>query len=231
MFDNIPAATRREMYTLFPTYIGRVDLCDELFFDGIQQEIKTYIEEHEKDFIYKENWGKTHELSIPAFGDGGDPTKKEEEKQWDLFNHLEILPQVVEDEIVEYVRFVNSEIPQYMIDRSMNRKGSWITRMNQGDYVHLHQHVPASIAGVYYYQVPPSNNKYSGSFYVETPIPFHQARPVSYHGATRIDLCEDKPVEAGTLLLFPASLAHGVTRHLEPDPRISISFNYGETCL
>ena len=231
MFENVPSTATREMYTLFPTFMGRVELGCEVFFDGIQEEIRKYIEEREEDFGYLKHWGKTHELSVPNFGDSGDPKTEEEEMKYDLFNHLKILPSVVEEEIVNYIRYVNPQLPQYMVDRSTKRTGSWITRMNQGDYVHLHQHVPASIAGVYYYQVPPSDDPYSGSFYVETPVNFHKARPVSMTSGTKIDIGLDKPITAGTLLLFPASLEHGVTRHLEPDPRISISFNYGETCL
>lgn len=230
MFENVPSTATREMYTLFPTFLGRVDLDAEVFFDGIQEEIRKYIEEREEDFGYLEHWGKTHELSIPNFGNrlAG---SKEEEMKYDLFNHLKILPSVVEEEIANYVRYINPQIPQKTVDLSTKRTGSWITRMNQGDYVHLHQHVPASIAGVYYYQVPPSDDPYSGSLYVETPVAYHKARPVSMTSGTSIHIGGDKPIREGTLLLFPASLEHGVTRHLESDPRISVSFNYGETIL
>jgi len=214
-----------EFHACFPTHIGVISLREHQLFNEIQAELSEFIES-QATFQYMEDWGKTHEVSASAMNnmtrnDKGDSTT-------DLFQKLSILPNVVEQEVVNFAMAINSDLHPVETTRDLRHHSSWLSRFNEGDYAHTHLHRPHFISGVYYYQLPKQSKKRSGSFYIDSPVLFHHDRTMGMQPIDRIFIGEALSINEGTLILFPSYLAHGVTRHLEKTPRISVSFNYGE---
>ncbi len=213
-----------EFHACFPTHLGVISLREHPLFNDIQTELSEFIES-QATFQYMEAWGKTHEVSASGMNnltrnDKGDSTT-------DLFDKLSVLPNIVNKEVLDFAMRVNSNVDRIQATH-LEHRGSWISRFNEGDYAHTHPHRPSLISGVYYHQLPKTSKKRSGSFYVESPVPFHVDKAMGMQGFDRIFVGEVLPIHEGTLILFPSYLEHGVTRHLEKTPRISVSFNYFE---
>ena len=214
-----------EFHACFPTHIGVISLREHQLFNEIQAELSEFIES-QATFQYMEDWGKTHEVSASAMNS---MTKNDTDIiPPDLFQKLSILPNIVEQEILNFAMAVNSDLHPIETTRKLRYHSSWLSRFNEGDYAHTHEHRPHLISGVYYYQLPKESKKRSGSFYIDSPVPFHHDGTIGMQPMDRIYVGEALPIQEGTLILFPSYLAHGVTRHLEKTPRISASFNYGK---
>ena len=161
----------------------------------INKQIEKRIDE--VDFQYTSKWGKTHLLS----GFGKDVIK---EKRFDL------LSKAIDKQLENYCSELNFKKIKY-------NRASWIAQFSPGDHAHVHSHMDADIAGVYYYKT----NKEDGYLYFQTPNPYLEG---SLCYTTEGHRWRHFPVE-GKLLLFPGWLKHGVTTNETEDTRISISFN------
>ena len=161
----------------------------------INKQIENRIDE--VDFQYTSKWGKTHLLS----GFGKDVIK---EKRFDL------LSKAIDKQLENYCSELNFKKIKY-------NRASWIAQFSPGDHAHVHSHMDADIAGVYYYKT----NKEDGYLYFQTPNPYLEG---SLCYTTEGHRWRHFPVE-GKLLLFPGWLKHGVTTNETEDTRISISFN------
>ena len=214
-----------EFHACFPTHIGVISLREHQLFTELQAELSEFIESH-ATFQYLEGWGKTHEVSTSSMNDL--TTNDKGNTTTDLFDKLSILPNVVEQEVLNFAMSVNSDLHPIETAKNLRHYASWLSRFNEGDYAHTHRHRPYLISGVYYYQLPKQSKKRSGSFYIDSPVPFHADRTMGMQPNDRIYVGEALPIQEGTLILFPSYLAHGVTRHSEKTPRISASFNYGK---
>ena len=214
-----------EFHACFPTHIGVISLREHQLFNEIQAELSEFIES-QATFQYMEDWGKTHEVSASVMNN---LTKNDTDIiPADLFQKLSILPNVVEQEILGFAMSINSDLHPIETARKLRYHSSWLSRFNEGDYAHTHEHRPHLISGVYYYQLPKQSKKRSGSFYIDSPVPFHHDGTIGMQPMDRIYVGEALPIQEGTLILFPSYLSHGVTRNSEKTPRISASFNYGK---
>ena len=201
----------RTIWTYFPTYIARADLDEEPYFEEIQQELKQAIEKETLE--YNDGWGKTHKLSDPTFGNR-------------LFSRLKKFPSIVKNEIIQYMLGIGEglgtpvdEAGKERLVTHMNITASWVTKLDNNDFAHTHNHLPSHFSGVYYYQYP-SNNE-TGKFTINTPVSGHWGLPL--HGWVPSYTIDN--IRTGTLLLFPSYLEHGVRRYQGDEPRISVSFN------
>jgi uncharacterized protein (TIGR02466 family) len=109
--------------------------------------------------------------------------------------------------------------------------GLWVNVAAPGAAMRLHAHPNNFLSGVYYVQVQPG---------AET-INFHDPRPqtaIVRPPTTELTAYNTDqvvvPVEEGTLLVFPAWLAHSVDANQSDQLRVSVSFNamfssFGET--
>ena len=173
--------TNYTLENLFPVplYCGDVNN-----FESIQSEIRVGVEN--TNFKFKEEWGKTHEFSDPTF-------KENFLEKNNCHSFLNELP-------IHLERYMQSQLPM---------KGSWAARFGKNMYGHIHDHLPHSVSGVYYFQTSGSDGKL---FFVSD---------LKYYGRQYIT-----PTE-GMLLLFPGSLKHGITTNTTDTDRISISFDLG----
>lgn len=87
----------------------------------------------------------------------------------------------------------------------------------------IHNHANCLFSGVYYVQTP--ENCGMIMFYDPRPTKnFYSPRVKEYTAYTADALAH--PAEAGTLIIFPSWLDHGVEPNLSEQDRVSLSFNY-----
>ena len=89
---------------------------------------------------------------------------------------------------------------------------SWFSKFENGDFGHIHSHLPWDISGCYYFKTQHDD----GKIFFEDPKP-HRLLFLSSRW-------EHKPIE-GKMLLFPSWLQHGIHRNLTKNTRVSFSFN------
>ncbi len=87
----------------------------------------------------------------------------------------------------------------------------------------IHDHANCLLSGVYYVKTPPNSGNLT--FYDPREAKTFYKPKVSAFTAYTGDAV-GYAVEAGTLLIFPSWLKHGVDPNLSDDDRVSISFNY-----
>ena len=94
---------------------------------------------------------------------------------------------------------------------------SWFIKMNKGDYVHYHTHLPTEMSGVYYYKASGDDAKIvfeCPHHMLDTSKVYHCISPRWEHYA-----------ETGKIILFPSWLRHGVKTQKSDETRIGLSFN------
>lgn len=101
------------------------------------------------------------------------------------------------------------------------RLWGWAVIMRAGDFNSPHVHPDAHVSGVYYPEVPPEADVEDGG-----SLTFYDPRP----GATMHPLKGHQTVQtftptAGSLVIFPSYLMHGVNPFRQAGERISIAFN------
>ena len=94
---------------------------------------------------------------------------------------------------------------------------SWFIKMNKGDYVHYHTHLPTEMSGIYYYKATGDDAK----VVFECPHPMLDMSKV-YHC---ISPRWEHYAETGKVILFPSWLRHGVKTQKSNETRIGLSFN------
>ena len=94
---------------------------------------------------------------------------------------------------------------------------AWFTRTSKDQYAHMHAHGSNDISGVYYFQ---TNNR-DGNLWFQSP---HMSQASNFVFGQLLAELEVQP-KVGKLLLWPASLQHGVTRNQTDHERVSLSFN------
>jgi len=101
------------------------------------------------------------------------------------------------------------------------RLWGWAVIMRAGDLNSPHVHPDAHVSGVYYPEVPPEAEAEDGGSLI-----FYDPRP----GATMHPLKGHQTIQtftpaAGSLVIFPSYLMHGVNPFRQRGERISIAFN------
>ena len=180
-----------------PVYNSKV-----LNFNEIQEEIKTAIEG--ETFVRK--W-PTHSLTDPTFKESVVDKYKMTHFKEQIGYHID-----------RYTKGGTLE-PIYQREGSCNQwniYSSWITKFENRDYGHVHNHGCSDISGVYYYK---TNGKDGDLFF---------QNPNLAMGTTIYQSCMDAhrySPETGRLLLFPGWLKHGVHTNETDNIRYSVSFN------
>lgn len=159
---------------------------------------------NEVDGAYTSGWGKTHQLNMPLSGDS-------DFFEQDLLTELPILADTLDQHINYYLAALNRKVRPY-------RRKSWMTALDEGDFIHEHTHGACDLTGVYYYRSIPDD----GMLSFTCPVPA-MAQDRLYENMSKT--WDHQPGE-GKLLLFPPWLAHGVRRIIRPDfVRYSVSWN------
>lgn len=100
--------------------------------------------------------------------------------------------------------------------------GCWANMNPPGAAHRLHAHPNNFLSGVYYVQAPPGADTIN--FHDPRPQAAVLRPPVTELAAQNADQVVVR-VAAGTLLLFPAWLAHSVEPNASAETRVSVSFN------
>lgn len=102
----------------------------------------------------------------------------------------------------------------------------WININGKEHYNEIHDHPSSFYAAVYYVKAA----KDQGSIKFHHPMPFFSnystMNKISKYGTFNSTVWEVEP-KSGLLLIFPAYLAHFVSRNMTDEERISIAFNIG----
>jgi hypothetical protein len=153
-------------------------------FDVIQQEIKTAVDETE--FSYVGDWGRTHKLSNSY--------------DWNTCIISDYKMTTFEREMYEAALYLSNGID---FGYALN---SWLTKYDNGDYAHIHNHSPASFSGAYCYK---TGDDVTSRFFFD-------------NGVQR----EYFDLQVGDFLIFPSHFAHGVTTNMSDTSRITLAFNF-----
>jgi len=178
---------------IFPTPLYS-DIVNGDKLNHIQSEISNCIKKI--DVEYKDDWGKTHQLSSLS----GNIIE-----QYNL-KHLE---KHIDDCLKQYLEEIN------YVKYKEYRMKSWIAVFNPDDYGHQHDHGNADISGVYYYRTSTKD----GDIVFYNPTVQANMSTV-FVGNT----WKHKPM-TGKLLMFPGYLRHEVQRNQTNETRISLSWN------
>jgi len=116
--------------------------------------------------------------------------------------------------VLEFLRIGECEAPRIT--------GCWANVNAPGAAHRMHSHPNNFLSGVYYVQVPQGAN--TVNFHDPRPQAAVLRPPVTELGAQNTDQVVVR-VAAGTLLLFPAWLAHSVDPNASGETRVSVSFN------
>lgn len=109
--------------------------------------------------------------------------------------------------------------------RPLRMTNCWANVMQANSYHGMHLHPLAVLSGTYYVSVPKGASclKFEDprlAFFMGAPPRKENCRP---ENRTFLKI----PAEAGKLVLFESWLRHEVPLHPGPEPRVSVSFNYG----
>jgi uncharacterized protein (TIGR02466 family) len=96
---------------------------------------------------------------------------------------------------------------------------SWFIKMNKGDYVHYHTHIPTEMSGVYYFGTNAGGN--DAKIVFECPHPMLDMSKVYQCVSPRWE----HYAEPNKILLFPSWLRHGVKTQTSDKTRLALSFN------
>jgi uncharacterized protein (TIGR02466 family) len=111
---------------------------------------------------------------------------------------------------------------------SLELKGCWAIVNGKLASNSVHNHPNSILSGVYYLQAPEN----SGVISFADPRPAAQmlVPPMTEYSLWTLPKISYQP-QAGTMLLFPSWLLHGVEMNMSRELRISLSFNIGMSPL
>jgi hypothetical protein len=168
---------------IFPTKIYHAPVKN---FEAIQEEVSRAVNAANWDYYQEsEGWGKSQKFATP-----------------DPFGGDIVSEYKMESFAREIMQAGQELFPDYTYTECANPK-SWITRYDDGDYAHIHNHHPAYMSGAYFFKVPKDDK----SFFFSNHRTFC---PMT--------------VSEGDLLMFPSELNHGVYK-VQDETRIVLSFN------
>lgn len=179
-----------------PIYIKDVENFDE-----IQKEFQTIYDDH----IEKNRFADPFKDDRLETTDG----------QWNDIME-EYRPMAFLNELYDSVMDYSSDFKN--APKSIDITQSWMTRMKQHSYCHIHRHSGhggAHLTGVYYFKAEESDAK----LFFESPVIEGHCAPVG-----EFDPFAVVP-KTGQLVIFPAWLPHGITTQTPDRDRISISFH------
>ena len=194
--DNLKMNVNENLHSLYPTLIYHSKVTNY----KVNQQIDKIIDKI--DFGYNKGWGKTHELT-PLYG-----------HVIDEYNLTHFRNELV-SHIQQYIQQMGL-IPQDC-RLGLQIENSWFTRMNNGDYAHIHSHGCTHISGVYYYRA----TKEDTPLCFESPLSQYEQSWLYQPMGRQINYPPDK----GIIILFPGWLKHGTGTQLLDSNRISLSFN------
>jgi uncharacterized protein (TIGR02466 family) len=126
--------------------------------------------------------------------------------------------------VLEIASFLRWDLQKFSLEITT----CWAIINGKMAYNSVHNHPNSILSGVYYLQVPAN----CGGIYFSDPRPASQMLipPVAEFNLWTFPKVSYKP-HAGTMLIFPSWLLHGVEMNMSEELRISLSFNIGMTPL
>jgi uncharacterized protein (TIGR02466 family) len=130
--------------------------------------------------------------------------------------------QIIHQNVLEVATFLRWDLQQF----SLNITTCWAIVNGKMASNSVHNHPNSILSGVYYLQAPEN----CGGIFFNDPRPASQMLipPIVTHSLWTFPKVSYKP-HAGTMLLFPSWLLHGVEMNMSEEVRISLSFNIGMT--
>jgi uncharacterized protein (TIGR02466 family) len=127
---------------------------------------------------------------------------------------------IVQENILEIASFLRWDLQKFILETTT----CWAIVNGKMASNSVHNHPNSILSGVYYLQAPEN----CGSIYFSDPRPASQMLipPVEEFNLWTFPKVSYKP-HAGTMLLFPSWLLHGVEMNMSEELRISLSFNIG----
>jgi uncharacterized protein (TIGR02466 family) len=127
---------------------------------------------------------------------------------------------IIQENVLEVASFLRWDLQQFSLDITT----CWAIVNGQNAYNSVHNHPNSILSGVYYLQAPEN----CGGIFFSDPRPASQMLipPVTEFNLWTFPKVSYKP-HAGTMLLFPSWLLHGVEMNMSEELRISLSFNIG----
>ena len=146
------------------------------------------------------------------------PAQKTLQTSQDLHKHAEFaeLVKVINSTADDILNFLEVDHPGFQIS------GWWANFGAPGSDHGTHNHVNNYLSGVYYVNAPSGGNAIT--FY-DPRAPLEQIAPRFKNANAHNSSFHNVAVKPGTLLIFPAWLAHSVPPNGSAEVRISISFN------
>jgi uncharacterized protein (TIGR02466 family) len=131
---------------------------------------------------------------------------------------------IVNVNVLEVANFLQWDLQKF----SVNITTCWVIVNGKLASNSLHNHPNSILSGVYYLKTPEN----CGGIYFNDPRPASQmlVPPVVDFNLWTFPKVSYKP-HAGTMLLFPSWLLHGVEMNMSEELRVCISFNIGMTPL
>ena len=158
--------------------VGRVNN-----FVAIQKEIAAAVNECE--FSYVGDWGRTHKLS--------------NNYDWNTCIISSYNMKTLEKEMIEAAQeLAGGNEFGYALN-------SWLTKYDEGDYAHIHNHIPSTFSGAYCYK---TSDDVTSEFFFNNQL---QRQTI--------------PMREGEFVIFPSNFDHGVTCNMSKTSRITLAFN------
>lgn len=180
------------IFEIMPTKVYLAQVSD---LDLVQEEVGRAVQVANWGYKYEKAWGRTHKFADDS------PFTKDVIGKHKMVNLLE--------EINKGLASLDP-LDSFLLDRiSKLQPVSWLTKYDNGDYAHEHDHLPSLVSGCYYHKV----NGEDSSFTFINPIV----------GQPDVSM----RVKEGSLLLFPSALRHKVTTNTSDSERITLAFNIG----
>jgi uncharacterized protein (TIGR02466 family) len=128
--------------------------------------------------------------------------------------------QIINQNILEVASDLHWDLQKF----SLELKSCWAIVNGKLASNSVHNHPNSILSGVYYLQAPEN----SGVISFADPRPAAQmlVPPMTEYSLWTLPKISYKP-QAGTMLLFPSWLLHGVEMNMSAELRISLSFNIG----
>jgi uncharacterized protein (TIGR02466 family) len=129
---------------------------------------------------------------------------------------------IIDKNILEVATFLRWDLQQFSLEITT----CWAIVNGKMASNSVHNHPNSILSGVYYLQAPEN----CGGIFFSDPRPASQMLipPVEEFNLWTFPKVSYKP-HAGTMLLFPSWLLHGVEMNMSEELRISLSFNIGMT--
>jgi len=183
-----------------PIHYGALDA-----FDLIQSEVCEFVETH--DSIITPPPAEWDETVLTTF------TYDDKRSKSLVVHHLPSLSNQIIVQVRKYLEMIGNQQP-YII----HIDDLWVNVYRPNDYMNMHDHKAADIAGVYYFQT----NTEDGDIVFNNPCDLMTYTKLL--GDIGKNVIKVKP-EEGKMLLFPGWLKHSVNRNKTESNRISVTFN------